>query len=52
MDSDRILVMDAGRLVEFDSPMNLLNRSDGYFRRLFDETGMDVTRYPEHLKIV
>ncbi|KAL9693210.1 hypothetical protein quinque_012495 [Culex quinquefasciatus] len=45
MDSDRILVMDAGRLVEFDSPANLLqrhpDRPDGYFRRLFDESGMD-----------
>ncbi|EAT33898.1 AAEL013833-PA, partial [Aedes aegypti] len=27
MDSDRVLVMDAGRLVEFDSPANLLRQS-------------------------
>ncbi|XP_053685775.1 ATP-binding cassette sub-family C member 4-like [Sabethes cyaneus] len=45
MDSDRILVMDAGRMAEFDRPKNLLNQRDSYFRRLFDESGMDVTRY-------
>ncbi|XP_065085908.1 ATP-binding cassette sub-family C member 4-like [Ochlerotatus camptorhynchus] len=45
MDSDRVLVMDAGRTVEFDSPANLLLNRYGYFRKLFDETGMDVNRY-------
>ncbi|XP_029718005.2 ATP-binding cassette sub-family C member 4-like [Aedes albopictus] len=45
MDSDRVLVMDAGRLVEFDSPSNLLRLPGGYFRKLFDETGMDINEY-------
>ncbi|XP_055536676.1 ATP-binding cassette subfamily C member 4-like isoform X2 [Wyeomyia smithii] len=47
MDSDRVLVMDAGRMVEFDSPARLLNLTDGFFRRLFDETGMDVKQFLE-----
>lgn len=37
-DSDRVLVMDAGEIVEFDTPSNLLE-SDGYFARLVEETG-------------
>ncbi|XP_058839991.1 ATP-binding cassette sub-family C member 4-like [Topomyia yanbarensis] len=45
MDNDRVLVMDAGRLVELGSPANLLRQQDGYFRRLFDETGMDARGY-------
>lgn len=45
MDSDRVLVMDAGQLVEFDSPANLLLQPRGFFRKLFDETGMDINEY-------
>ncbi|XP_035782499.1 ABC transporter C family member 3-like [Anopheles albimanus] len=37
MDSDRVLVMDAGRMVEFDSPQQLLQRPGGYFRKLVEE---------------
>ncbi|XP_049547987.1 ATP-binding cassette sub-family C member 4-like [Anopheles darlingi] len=37
MDSDRVLVMDAGRMVEFDHPQRLLQRPDGYFRKLAKE---------------
>ncbi|CAB3237244.1 unnamed protein product [Arctia plantaginis] len=31
MDSDRVIVMDCGRLVEFDYPHKLLNNPEGYF---------------------
>ncbi|KAJ3241024.1 Canalicular multispecific organic anion transporter 1 [Chytriomyces hyalinus] len=38
-DFDRILVLDAGVLIEFDSPANLLQKSDGVFKSLVDATG-------------
>uniref|UniRef100_A0A8W7Q0U0 ABC transporter domain-containing protein n=1 Tax=Anopheles coluzzii TaxID=1518534 RepID=A0A8W7Q0U0_ANOCL len=33
LDYDRVLVMDAGQMVEFDSPQKLLQIADGFFRR-------------------
>uniref|UniRef100_A0A1Y1K348 Multidrug resistance-associated protein lethal(2)03659 n=4 Tax=Photinus pyralis TaxID=7054 RepID=A0A1Y1K348_PHOPY len=39
MDSDKILVMDAGKLVEFDHPHNLLKNKNGYFYKMVDQTG-------------
>lgn len=38
MDNDKILVIDAGRVVEFDSPVELLKRSDGYFKQLVNQS--------------
>uniref|UniRef100_A0A1I8JUL1 Uncharacterized protein n=1 Tax=Anopheles funestus TaxID=62324 RepID=A0A1I8JUL1_ANOFN len=37
MDSDRVLVMDAGRAVEYAHPYELLQRSDGVLKRLVNE---------------
>jgi len=37
-DSDRVLVIDAGEAVEFDTPLSLISRG-GYFARLVEETG-------------
>lgn len=42
MDSDRILVMDAGKAVEFDHPHLLLQNSRGSFSRLVAQTGSAV----------
>jgi len=39
MDSDRVLVMDLGKIVEFDHPFNLLKNKDGYFYKMVDEMG-------------
>ncbi|KAJ7264445.1 P-loop containing nucleoside triphosphate hydrolase protein [Mycena haematopus] len=39
MDADKIMVLDAGRLVEFDSPKALLKIKDGKFRALVEESG-------------
>lgn len=37
MDSDRILVMDAGQAVEFDHPFVLLKNPNGFLRKLLNE---------------
>ncbi|CAL1702786.1 unnamed protein product [Somion occarium] len=39
MDSDKIMVLDAGRLVEFDKPTELLKNKKSYFRALVEESG-------------
>lgn len=39
MDSDRVLVMDAGSAKEYDIPHKLLKNSNGIFRGMVDATG-------------
>ncbi|KDQ20385.1 hypothetical protein BOTBODRAFT_305749 [Botryobasidium botryosum FD-172 SS1] len=39
IDADRILVLDAGKLIEFDSPAALLTKDGGYFKALVDQSG-------------
>ncbi|KAJ6551726.1 multidrug resistance-associated ABC transporter [Mycena capillaripes] len=39
MDADKIMVLDAGRIVEFDSPNVLLRDERGMLRALVDESG-------------
>ncbi|KAH9939279.1 uncharacterized protein BXZ73DRAFT_99483 [Epithele typhae] len=39
MDADKILVLDAGRIVEFGSPSELLKNEQGKLRALVDESG-------------
>ncbi|KAJ7288037.1 hypothetical protein C8J57DRAFT_1641031 [Mycena rebaudengoi] len=39
MDADKIMVLDAGRIVEFDSPKALLRIKNGKLRALVDESG-------------
>jgi len=41
IDSTKIMVMDKGKIVEFDSPKVLLTKQ-GNFSRLVDETGEQV----------
>jgi len=38
MDFDKIIVLEAGKLVEYDSPKNLLQRSESLFRSLVEES--------------
>jgi len=43
MDSDRVLVMDAGTMVEFDHPHNLLKNKDGFFYKMVEQTGAETS---------
>jgi ATP-binding cassette subfamily C (CFTR/MRP) protein 1 len=38
MDSDRILVLDDGRIAELDTPENLLAKEDGHFKAMVDKS--------------
>ncbi|KAJ6475599.1 ABC protein [Mycena sanguinolenta] len=37
---DRILVLDAGKIAEFDTPLNLFNKYDGLFRSLCEKSNI------------
>lgn len=39
IDSNRVLVMDAGIAVEFDEPYLLLQNKEGVFRKMVEELG-------------
>lgn len=39
MDSDKVLVMDAGTMVEFDHPYILLRNNNGFFYKMVQQTG-------------
>ncbi|XP_014258970.1 probable multidrug resistance-associated protein lethal(2)03659 isoform X2 [Cimex lectularius] len=39
MDSDKVLVMDAGTMVEFDHPYKLLENKNGFFSKMVENTG-------------
>lgn len=39
MDSDKVLVMDAGAMVEFDHPHNLLKNKNGFLSKMVEQTG-------------
>lgn len=46
IDSDKIMVMDKGKLVEFDSPKNLLQSDQiSLFGKLIDQSGSQSSRY-------
>lgn len=45
MDSDRILVMDAGSAKEFDTPYILLKNPNGALRQMVEATGPNDADY-------
>lgn len=45
MDADRIMVLDAGKIVEFDSPIVLLKKKQGRLRALVDQSDDRETLY-------
>lgn len=44
MDSDRIMVLDKGQIVEFDTPKNLLKK-ETIFRSMVEATGPETSEY-------
>jgi ATP-binding cassette subfamily C (CFTR/MRP) protein 4 len=40
IDSDRVLVLDAGKIIEFDKPYVLLQNNNGLFFKLVKQTGI------------
>ena len=51
MESDKILVMDAGIAVEFAPPLALLKRPDGYFTSLLEQTGEETCNKLKNMAI-
>jgi len=49
MDSDRVMVIESGRIVEFDEPIELLQNGSGYFRKLVDQAGRNEANRLESL---
>ncbi|KAJ3511583.1 hypothetical protein NLJ89_g4015 [Agrocybe chaxingu] len=45
MDADKIMVLDSGRIAEFDSPRNLLQKEGGLFKTLVDGSGDKTLLY-------
>ncbi|KAL3283454.1 hypothetical protein HHI36_006598 [Cryptolaemus montrouzieri] len=43
MDSDKVLVMDAGKVIEYDHPYTLLQNPDGVFSRMVAEAGRSLS---------
>ncbi|CAO3612277.1 unnamed protein product [Cunninghamella blakesleeana] len=39
IDYDRILVLDAGKIVEFDTPYRLMTKESGYFKTMCEKSG-------------
>jgi ABC-type multidrug transport system fused ATPase/permease subunit len=42
MDADKIIALDAGNMVEFDTPSNLLKKDSRYLKSLVDESGDEL----------
>ncbi|KIJ49226.1 hypothetical protein M422DRAFT_225864 [Sphaerobolus stellatus SS14] len=52
---DRVLVMDAGKVAEFDTPLNLYDRPDSVFRSLCDEANLsrqDILKIRNSVQII
>jgi hypothetical protein len=43
MEADRVLCLNEGRVVEFDTPLNLLDKEGGFFHQLATRNGPEVT---------
>ncbi|XP_011647242.1 multidrug resistance-associated protein 4-like isoform X2 [Pogonomyrmex barbatus] len=51
MDSDKVLIMDQGQVLEFDHPFILLQNEQGHFSNMVQETGKAMTeQLKQHAK--
>ncbi|TFY55007.1 hypothetical protein EVJ58_g8525 [Rhodofomes roseus] len=51
---DRVLLMDAGHVAEFDTPLNLFDKEDSIFRSLCDQAGLsrqDILRIRSNVPV-
>lgn len=44
-------MLDAGKVVEFDEPLKLLEIKGGYFTKLINDAGIDTTSLKSRTKI-
>lgn len=52
IDYDRVLVIDAGKSVEYDTPYNLLTKPTGYFKEMVQALGnKEFERFLEIAKL-
>ncbi|RZB39026.1 ABC tran, MMR HSR1 and/or AAA 21 domain containing protein [Asbolus verrucosus] len=51
MDSDRVMVMDNGEIIEFDYPYELLQRPDTIFYKMVLETGLAMSLHLEEVAL-
>ncbi|KAM7258623.1 hypothetical protein ACFE04_014364 [Oxalis oulophora] len=49
IDCDRILLLDSGRVLEYDSPEKLLSKSDSAFSKMVQSTGAANAQYLQNL---
>lgn len=45
IDSDKVLVLNYGTMVEFDHPFNLLKNTNGFFYKMVEKTGKDNSNF-------
>lgn len=45
LDSDRIMVLEAGHIIEFDTPSRLYDNHSGAFHQLIEEAGVDFIKF-------
>lgn len=43
MDSDKVMVMDMGMMIQFNHPHLLLQNPDGHFTKMVEQTGPTMT---------
>ena len=39
------MVLEAGHIIEFDTPLRLYEKTNGAFRKLIDEAGLDFIKF-------
>lgn len=42
LDSDRVIVLDKGQVIEFDTPANLFKKEGGSFQSLMKQAGLEI----------